>query len=973
MSVSFESIAWLKQRLGAGCEEVPVQGDRPLMLDDPSCAYVTLSEHHQLFCVGYLGGAPVGRREHVAVCQPGQLLFGLQPVAREDATVLVLSGVSGSIVWRIPTALLFRLVGDPEGERVVGLLFDSWLALLVGTLPAAPVPTRGLALSAGEQCDVDGTQSIRATEGVAWVAPAKPPSLYYGMELKKFRALAECWPLTEQAWAVPEAGHLRIWKTTELLRASGGAGFADSFYAFVISVVARRRATLAATRLKRDRASRHTEQRFVSESLTLLAAIGRGERIEEETAAGTEPFERACRTIANFLEIDAPRIVKPLGPALSQMQAALSRLTGVRTRGVLLEKGWSNNDGGPLLGFLLDGEDTLFPVALLPTAGGYVVHDSRRQQPQKVSAELANTLHPQAYQFYAPMPNRPVGPLEVLRFSSRRARRDVVFALGVGMATGSVGTLIPLLTAQVFDRIIPGAERGLLRELTLVLVGVYGGLLLFDLARGFCLVRAQTRMDATLEAAVWDRLLNLPLPFFRNYSAGDLAARAAGIGHIREVLAGATLSVLLSGLFSIWNFGLLFVIDPKLALAATLLVVVAGSVAAMAAYAGLQRQRKVAELDGKIGGLLLQLLGGIAKLRVTGSENRAFGVWAKLFARRRDADLGAERVNLRVSVFQGSFPIVCSMVLFWMLSGEGGQKLSTGQFLAFSSAFGVFLAAILDVIETALQSLSVVPMYERAKPILVAPVESQGKSDVRTAIRGALELTHVSFRYETAGPLIVDDVSFRIEANQFVAIVGPSGSGKSTLLRILLGFEECSEGGVFYDGQALSQLDVRSVRQQTGVVLQNSRVMAGDIFTNIVGNTGLGIDEAWRAARGAAFDKDVESMPMGMHTVIAQGGGTLSGGQRQRLLIARALASEPKILFFDEATSALDNMTQSQVSKSLEALRVTRIVIAHRLSTIEHADKIVVLERGRIVQMGSFSELMRVEGTFRQLALRQTI
>jgi ATP-binding cassette subfamily C protein len=429
----------------------------------------------------------------------------------------------------------------------------------------------------------------------------------------------------------------------------------------------------------------------------------------------------------------------------------------------------------------------------------------------------------------------------------------------------------------------------------------------------------------------------------------------------------------LSGLFSIWNFGLLFVIDPKLALAATLLVVVAGSVAAMAAYAGLQRQRKVAELDGKIGGLLLQLLGGIAKLRVTGSENRAFGVWAKLFARRRDADLGAERVNLRVSVFQGSFPIVCSMVLFWMLSGEGGQKLSTGQFLAFSSAFGVFLAAILDVIETALQSLSVVPMYERAKPILVAPVESQGKSDVRTAIRGALELTHVSFRYETAGPLIVDDVSFRIEANQFVAIVGPSGSGKSTLLRILLGFEECSEGGVFYDGQALSQLDVRSVRQQTGVVLQNSRVMAGDIFTNIVGNTGLGIDEAWRAARGAAFDKDIESMPMGMHTVIAQGGGTLSGGQRQRLLIARALASEPKILFFDEATSALDNMTQSQVSKSLEALRVTRIVIAHRLSTIEHADKIVVLERGRIVQMGSFSELMRVEGTFRQLALRQTI
>jgi ATP-binding cassette subfamily C protein len=308
-----------------------------------------------------------------------------------------------------------------------------------------------------------------------------------------------------------------------------------------------------------------------------------------------------------------------------------------------------------------------------------------------------------------------------------------------------------------------------------------------------------------------------------------------------------------------------------------------------------------------------------------------------------------------------------------MLSGKGGARLGTGEFLAFAAAFSVFLSAVLDVIGTALQSLSVIPMYERAKPILTHQVESRGKSDVRIEIKGSVELSHVSFRYEPEGPLVVDDVNFRIEPGEFVAIVGPSGSGKSTLLRILLGFEECSEGGVFYDGQALSQLDLRVVRQQIGVVLQNSRVMAGDIFTNIVGNTGLGIDEAWRAARQAAFDKDVESMPMGMHTVIAQGGGTLSGGQRQRLLIARALASEPSILFFDEATSALDNMTQAVVSSSLESLRVTRVVIAHRLSTIERADKIVVLDRGKIVQMGRFEELMGVEGVFRQLALRQTI
>jgi ABC-type bacteriocin/lantibiotic exporter with double-glycine peptidase domain len=313
------------------------------------------------------------------------------------------------------------------------------------------------------------------------------------------------------------------------------------------------------------------------------------------------------------------------------------------------------------------------------------------------------------------------------------------------------------------------------------------------------------------------------------------------------------------------------------------------------------------------------------------------------------------------------------MVLFWSLASAGTQKLSTGQFLAFSSAFGMFTAAVLGLIETGLHSLSVIPMYERAKPILTEQVEAQGSGDVRINLKGGIEVSHVAFRYEQHGPLILDDVNLRVEPNEFLAIVGPSGSGKSTLLRILLAFEAPTEGGVFFDGQALSSLDVRVVRQQIGVVLQNSRVMAGDIYSNIVGSTGLGLEAARRAAQQAAFDRDIDAMPMGMHTVVAQGGGTLSGGQRQRLLIARALAPQPRILFFDEATSALDNITQAAVSESLEALRVTRVVIAHRLSTIQHADRIVVLERGRVVETGRFDELMQRGGLFRELAKRQML
>ena len=969
---SFESIAWLKQRLGAGVEEVRVQGDHPLVLDDPSCAYVTLSEHHQLFCVGYEGGAPVGRREHVAICQPGQLLFGLEPREGAYRTALLLSGVSGSVVWRVPTALLFRIAREAEGLAVVARLFDDWISLLVGVLPTAPIPTRCLAAAVGDVLEIGSAAPVRATLGLAWIAPPTPPTRYLGVDLDASTPQMDVWPIGEQAWALLSPVKLRVWGSGELLEANGNASFADGFYAFVVAFVAKRRAELASTRISRDVASKTAERLGVGISLARLASVGRGERLAPEVG-GAHPLDRACRTIANWLGIEPPRVVRPGGSSLSQMQAALSRMTGVRTRGVLLEKRWFDGDAGALLGFAMADDEVLHPVALLPSHKGYVLHDPRSSTPAPLTLALANGLHPQAYQFYAPFPAGALRPFDVLRVSSRRARGDVLFALTIGMLTGSVGMLIPLLTGQIFDRIIPGAERPLLRQFTLVLFTVYGSIALFDIARGFCLVRAQTRMDATLEASVWDRLLGLPLPFFRDYSAGDLASRAAGIGGIREVLAGATLSILLSGVFSIWNFALLFFIDPTLAAAATGLTAVAGAVAAIASYFTLKRQRKVAELDGKIGGLLLQLIGGVSKLRVTASEKRAFGVWARLFTSRRDADLEAERVGIRVSVFQTSYPILCSFVLFWLLAGEGGQKLSTGKFLAFSSAFSIFLSAVLEVIAAGLHALTAIPLYERARPILEAELESRGKADVRTALLGALEVSHVTFRYEPAGPLILDDVHFRIQADEFVAIVGPSGSGKSTLLRILLGFETCTEGGVFYDGQALANLDVRAVRQQIGVVLQHSRVMAGDIYTNIVGSTGRSLDDAWRAARQAALDKDIEAMPMGMHTVIAQGGGTLSGGQRQRLLIARALTSEPRILFFDEATSALDNVTQAMVSESLEGLRVTRVVIAHRLSTIRHADKIIVLERGRVVQMGRFDELMNVPGTFRDLAKRQTI
>jgi ABC-type bacteriocin/lantibiotic exporter with double-glycine peptidase domain len=300
-----------------------------------------------------------------------------------------------------------------------------------------------------------------------------------------------------------------------------------------------------------------------------------------------------------------------------------------------------------------------------------------------------------------------------------------------------------------------------------------------------------------------------------------------------------------------------------------------------------------------------------------------------------------------------------------------GEELSIGKFLAFSAAFMTFLHATISASGAVLSLISAVPLYERTKPILDAlPEPTEGKLQPGS-IKGRIEFSHVYFRYKPGDPLVLHDLSLQVEPGEFVAIVGPSGSGKSTLTRLLLGFEKPESGTVLLDGLDLAGLDIQMVRRQFGVVLQGGKLMPGDIFRNIVGNSLLTLDDAWEAARLSGLEDDIREMPMGMHTVLGEGSSTLSGGQRQRLMIARAIVNRPRVLIFDEATSALDNRTQDIVSRSLENLKVTRLVIAHRLSTIQSANRIYVIEKGHLVQTGTFTQLRDSPGPFANMIKRQ--
>jgi ABC-type bacteriocin/lantibiotic exporter with double-glycine peptidase domain len=372
-----------------------------------------------------------------------------------------------------------------------------------------------------------------------------------------------------------------------------------------------------------------------------------------------------------------------------------------------------------------------------------------------------------------------------------------------------------------------------------------------------------------------------------------------------------------------------------------------------------------------VASIVLQLLTGISRLRVAGAEKRALAFWAKSYSLQTKLNFQAQSVANNASVFMAVVPLLSAGFIFGAVAFLGSANLTLATFLAFNAAFVQIIGASVTVGSTVTSLLEIVPLYERAKPILVTEPEFHRDKRDPGDLRGEIEINHVSFRYHADGPLILDDVNLHIQPGEFVAFVGPSGAGKSTILRLLLGFELPVTGSIYFDREDLASLDHQAVRGQVGVVLQNSQLTPGTLLSNIIGNSLLTLEDAWEAARLSGLDADIAQMPMEMYTVITEGESTFSGGQRQRLLIARAVVSKPKILLFDEATSALDNVTQAQVAESLDKLKATRVVVAHRLSTVINADRICVVQQGRIVQQGRYQDLIEQPGLFADLAQRQ--
>lgn len=363
-----------------------------------------------------------------------------------------------------------------------------------------------------------------------------------------------------------------------------------------------------------------------------------------------------------------------------------------------------------------------------------------------------------------------------------------------------------------------------------------------------------------------------------------------------------------------------------------------------------------------------QLIKGIQKIKTAGAQIPAFGRWAKVWENM--PVMGHPWITIspiigKVITLVGSIALYC---IAWK------SEISASNYIAFQTAFSSFVVSVMMLADFGFQFGSLKPAVNMLRPLMEESPELYENREYVEQLNGQIELNQVRFRYIPDMPYVLDGLNLQIKAGEYLGIVGESGCGKSTLMRILLGFETPEIGSVYFDGRDLGQLDLPSLRRRIGVVLQDGKLFAGDIFDNIaICAPWLTMEEAWEAAERAGFAEDIRQMPMGMFTMISEEGGGISGGQRQRLLIARALASDPGVLLFDEATSALDNETQSKVVDTLKSMNCTRVVIAHRLSTIRDCDRIIYLEHGRVVEQGDFEGLMEKSGKFAKMAQRQLL
>ena len=714
---------------------------------------------------------------------------------------------------------------------------------------------------------------------------------------------------------------------------------------------------------------KRSDDALFEEAFVGIADAVLGSKMSDAFKSDEAKAQNAIEEILKYYKVksrEVPDSVKNLEDRLEY----LLRPHGIMRRRILLEKGWYSDAIGAILGSRTDNGSV---VAFIPHGlGGYAFFNTDSGKWEKLSAKNESLFEQEAICFYKPFPLKKLTLPDLARYILELVSTADLVLIGLaGLAVSLLGMLTPKLNSLLMGTVVNSGEVRLLAAIAIFMVCASVSQMLMQSVNSLLTGRINTKLTISVQAATMMRMLSLPPDFFKRYNSGDLSSRSGSIQSICSLLVSVVMNTGLTSLFSLMYVAQIFVYAPSLVIPALCIIAATLVFSLATTFFQTSINKRQMELSTKESGLSYALITGVQKIRLSGAEKRAFAKWSKLYAQQVEASYNPP-LFLRAN---GSFSLIISLVgniVMYYSAVKSG--ISVADYYAFNAAYGMVSGAFMSLAGIAITVAQFKPVLELAKPIMeTVPEVSEGKV-VISRLSGGIELNNISFRYNDTMPLVIDDLSLKIRPGQYVAIVGATGCGKSTLMRLMLGFERPQKGAVYYDGKDLSTIDLKSLRRKIGVVMQNGKLFQGDIFSNItISAPSLTMDEAWKAAQMAGIAEDIRRMPMGMHTIISEGSGGVSGGQRQRLMIARAIAPQPKILMFDEATSALDNLTQKIVSDSLDSLKCTRIVIAHRLSTIRQCDRIIYLEKGKIVEDGTYEQLIAKNGKFAELVERQRL
>ena len=714
---------------------------------------------------------------------------------------------------------------------------------------------------------------------------------------------------------------------------------------------------------------READQQLLENSLLQVAGVilGKksGERFIDDRIVTKSAVDEILKYY-HFRPADVPDSVKTMEQHLDYCL----RPHGLMRRNVELQKGWYKDAYGPMLGFL---KEEGVPVALLPDLlRGYSYIDPVTGERVRINSKKAECLGKDAICFYRPLPLKKIGIPDLLRYLVQCvAVSDGVMIAAATLAVSLVGLLAPRLIKAMTGQVLAGGRTDVLLAVAVFLFSSTIASLLLGSVKELIMQRIDTKTSLGVQASMMMRLLTLPAGFFRKYSPGELSSRSMSVNQLCSLLLGVFVSSGLTSVTSLVYIGQIFDFAPTLVIPALIIIVVTVLISTVSVLIQTRINKKKMEHAVKESGMSYSMITGVQKIRLAGAEKRIFAKWLNMFSEEAELEYNPPIFITINGVINTGISLFSTIVLYYLAVKSGVDQSS---YFAFTSAYGAVMGAFMSLAGTAMSVAQIKPTLEMAEPFLkTEPELSEGK-EIVTEISGAIEVDHVSFRYQDDMPYVLRDLSLKVKAGEYVAIVGKTGCGKSTLMRLLLGFEKPDIGAVYYDGKDISSLEPSSLRRNIGTVMQSSGLFQGDIYSNIVISAPqLTVKDAWEAAEKAGIADDIRAMPMGMNTVISEGQGGVSGGQKQRIMIARAIAPNPKLLMFDEATSALDNKTQRQVSEALDAMGCTRIIIAHRLSTIRHCDRILVLDGGSIIEEGTYEELIAKGGFFADLVARQRL